>query len=80
MTERSSRREVRNPILALPALKDLQELPGPVRAAIAGLLADIATTAHERAQHSWKANKGPMAVYWKSVGVYATHIRRAVKP
>ena len=79
MIARSNRREVRNPILALPGLKAVLALPPEVREAIAALLADIVADARERAQASWRKNKGPMAAYWKAVGAYAEHIRRAVR-
>ncbi len=38
---RSSRREVRNPVLALPALDELTRLPDESRQAIANLLMDL---------------------------------------
>jgi len=79
MAERSNRREVRNPVLALPGIKRLQALPPDTRAAIVELLADIVSDARDRAQRSWLKNKGPMAAYWKAVGAYAEHIRRAIK-
>lgn len=77
---RSNRREVRNPIFALPGLRAVLALPEPTRAALAELLASIVADARRRAQQSWFKNKGPMAVYWKAVGAYAEHIRRAIKP
>lgn len=79
-TTRSSRREVRNPVLALPSVKRLQALPDDQRQIIADLLADVVTDARGRAQQSWLKNKGPMAAYWKAVGAYAEHVRRVVKP
>lgn len=80
MTDRSNRREVRNPILALPGTQALLALPPETRQVIADLLADIVAEARRRAQQSWIKNKGPMAAYWKAVGAYAEHIRRLVKP
>lgn len=76
--ERSSRTEVRNPILGLPAMRGVALLPPAARSALAALLADIRADAAERAQTCWKAHKAPMAAYWKAVSVYAGHIRRAV--
>jgi hypothetical protein len=76
---RSNRRDVRNPVLALPAMDQLEALPPEARAALAVLMRDIAKDARERAQQSWRRNKGPMAAYWKAVGAYAEHIRRAVR-
>jgi hypothetical protein len=80
MTSRSSSPEVRNPILTLPAARRLQDLPPEARAAIADVLKELAFDARERAQMSWRKNKGPMAVYWKAVGAYAGHLYRAVRP
>jgi len=76
---RSNRPEVRNPILALPAAQRIGALPAEAREVLASILGDIVADARERAQTSWKRNKGPMAVYWKAVGAYAEHIRRAMR-
>lgn len=78
-TPRSARREVRNPVLALPSARLLLELPPESRAVLAALLGDLVADARQRAQTSWLKNKGPMAAYWKAVGAYAEHIRRLVK-
>jgi hypothetical protein len=80
MTDRSLRPDVRNPVLALPSAVDLANLPPEAREALAAILKDIRVSAHAKAQESWRKNKGPMAVYWKAVGAYATHIYRAVRP
>lgn len=77
--DRSARREVRNPVLALPACQQLLALPDDQRAVIAALLGDLVTDARSRAQVSWKQNKGPMAAYWKAVGAYAHHLRRVAR-
>jgi hypothetical protein len=76
---RSNRREVRNPILALPELQAILALPIDQREALAGLLGALAVTARAKAQASWLKNKGPMAAYWKAAGAYATHIKHAVR-
>jgi hypothetical protein len=76
--ERSRRREVRNPVLTLPAVAALRQLDPAARAALAAVLGDLAADARRRAQISWAQNKGVMAAYWKAVGAYATHIRRAL--
>jgi hypothetical protein len=80
VTERSNRREVRNPVLALPAAARIADLPLETRALLADIIGEISADARRRAQVSWRQNKGPMAVYWKAVGAYAAHIRRAVRP
>lgn len=80
MTEaRSNRREVRNPVLALPSVKRLEALPAEHREIIADILGDLVADARARAQQSWIKNKGPMAAYWKAVGAYAHHFRQVVR-
>ncbi|RWF49961.1 MAG: hypothetical protein EOS50_30235 [Mesorhizobium sp.] len=76
--KRSSRRDVRNPVLALPSIEALQALPIETRRALAFLLTDLSTDARMRADESWRKHKAPMAAYWKAVSVYAKHIRRAL--
>jgi hypothetical protein len=77
--DRSARREVRNPVLGLPAAQRLQQLPPEAREALQLILRDIAVDAAGRAQVSWRQNKGPMAAYWKAVSVYAKHIRAVAR-
>lgn len=79
MTDRSKDPKVINPVLGLPAAERLAALPADVRAEIAAIFKDLSVDARQRAQVSWKRNKGPMAAYWKAVGAYATHIYRAVR-
>ena len=76
---RSSRREVRNPVLALPAARALQRLPADQLLLLADLFRDMATDARARADHCWARHKSPMALYWKSVSVYANHINRVLR-
>ena len=76
---RSSRPDVRNPVLALPAAQGLLTLPAESRAALRALLNALADDASARAQKCWRTHKAPMAVYWKAVAVYARHIARAVR-
>ena len=78
MAERSNRRDVRNPVLALPAIQKLRDLPPEAQDAVRELLGDLVRDARGRAQASWLKNKGPMAAYWKAVGAYAHHIKRAL--
>jgi hypothetical protein len=79
MTDRSNRREVRNPVLALPSAKALQALPPPSREALRAILLDLAADARARADKCWRTHKAPMALYWKCVAVYAGHIARALR-
>ena len=80
MIIRSNQAEVRNPVLSLPSAQRINDLPPESRAALAALLRDLSADARARAQKSWRQNKGPMAVYWKAVGAYATHLYRAIRP
>ena len=75
---RSSRAEVRNPVLALPATRLLLELEPETRARLAAVLFQLAADARQRAERAWRSHKAPMAVYWKAVGVYAGHLARAL--
>lgn len=75
---RSSRVEIRNPLLALPSMRLLRQLPPDQRRAIEALLRDLSADAGERAQKSWRTHKAPMAAYWKAVSVYAKHAARAL--
>ena len=77
--ERSAAAEVRNPLLRLPAAQRLLELPADTREILAEILLDLSRDAHARAEVSWKSRKGPMALYWRCVGVYARHFSRLVR-
>ena len=77
-TERSSLREVRNPILGLPAAKAIFAMPVDTRMALARLLEDLALDCRKRADECWRKHKAPMAAYWKACSVYAGHIRKVL--
>lgn len=76
MNQRSSKIDVRNPLLSLPAARAISALPPESRQALAGLLRELSVDAGERAEKSWRKSKGPMAAYWKAVSVYAKHAQR----
>lgn len=78
MTDRSTKAEVRNPVLALPSAKRLQALPLDSRAALRSTLLDMRDDARARAAECWARHKAPMACYWKAVSVYANHLARAL--
>lgn len=77
---RGARREVRNPVLLLPAAQGILALPVESRRPLGILLRQLADQANEQAQSSWKSNKGIMAAYWKAVSVYAKHLARVIDP
>jgi len=79
MTGRSSRRDVRNPLLALPAFAELQRLAPDARRALRRVLMSLSADAGDRAERSWRRKKAPMAVYWKGVSVYAKHAARGLR-
>lgn len=76
MADRSTRREVRNPLLALPAMQTL--LATPESRLLIPVLRGIQADARGRADKAWKTHKAPMALYWKAVSVYAGHLARAL--
>lgn len=71
--------ERRNPLLALPAVAELQALPPDVRARLRAVLIDLRHDARARAERSWRTHKPPMASYWASVSVYAGHLARLLR-
>lgn len=76
---RSLRAEVRNPLLQLPAARAIAELPPESRTALRKLLLELRADARARAEHAWRTHKGPMALYWKCVAVYANHASRLLE-
>ena len=54
---RSTRAEVRNPLLALPGMGELRMLPAEQRAALRQLLRSIAIDARARAEKCWRTHK-----------------------
>ena len=54
-------------------------LPEPARQALREALLELSEDALARAQVQWARHKGPMALYWKVVGVYAGHLSRAMR-
>jgi hypothetical protein len=68
-----------NPVLALPAVEQLRSLPPAAREQLRAVLMDLRADAQARAEQSWRRHKGPMAAYWRAVGVYAGHIARAIR-
>lgn len=78
MTRRSSRAEVRNPVLGLPAARLIRAMPADTRALLAVLLLDLATEARRRSRTSWESRKVFVAAYWATVAVYAGHVARVL--
>lgn len=78
MIDRSNRREVRNPVLALSAAAKLQELEPSTKSTLRALFLDMRDDARVRATECWRRHKAPMACYWKAVSVYCNHIARVL--
>lgn len=70
----------RNLVLTLPGAASVPALPAEALAALAAVLGDLGRDARSKAAKSWRANKGPMATYAKSVSALARATRRAVQP
>lgn len=80
IAERSSRPEVRNPLLALPSARRLGDWLEPAAARLlAAFLEDLARDCAARAKDAWRTHKAPMALYWKICSVYARHLARVVR-
>lgn len=77
--QRSVSAEVRNPLLSLKASERLKSLSPEVRKALRALLMELRAEAHAKAEASWLKRKGPMAVYFRAVAVYAGHIARLLR-
>ena len=80
MTPRSTQDTVRNPVLALPSARRIQDLPLRSRAELAALLRELSLDPRQQAEKCWRQSKGPMAAYWKAGDAYATHLHRVVRP
>ena len=60
-------------------LARFQTLPPSARHALRAALLDLRADARHRAELQWRRHKGPMACYWRAVGVYAGHLARALR-
>lgn len=84
---RSLRPDVRNPLLSLPEFAECRALlhgTEPIEPRKFAKLFDRALLAaarqcREKAQTSWRQNKGPMACYHKVTGAMIGHTARALR-
>lgn len=76
---RSSRPDVRNPVLTLPGAARLRRLSPLARLELRNILLEIRADAQVRADQCWSKHKAPMAAYWKCIAVYAGHIARVLR-
>jgi hypothetical protein len=80
MTDRSSRAEVRNPVVGCPeAMAALAACPPEAVEALRAVLHALAGDWTTRANGLWRRHKAPMAAYWKINAVNARHIARAIR-
>ena len=79
MTPRSNRADVRNPVLALPAIRALQALDPEIKALLSALLLDLRRDARARSERSWASRKAYVAAYWAAISTYSGHIVRALR-
>ena len=68
----------KNPLLDLPAGKDLLALPAADRQRIAAVMRELRGQANTEAEKAWKRRKGPMASYWRACSTYARHFAHAL--
>lgn len=81
--ERSSRPEVRNPVLRLASSRRAAELfaalPEETRQGLLDALAEMSEECRVLSEKCWRKHKAPMAAYWKAFAVYWRHIRLALR-
>ncbi len=76
---RSSRAEVRNPVLLLPAFREiLDQVPADQRRLMGTLLRQLADEAAAKGDQCWARGKAMMGAYWRVVAVYSRHIAHAI--
>lgn len=76
--ERSSRPDVRNPMLALPEVREqFAALPVEAREALVIMLRAITKSCRANAETAYRKHKPPMYAYWKAMGVNARHLALA---
>lgn len=78
MTARSSRADVRNPMVALPEVRELAELPLEARLALRRALMAFSSSCRVRGNEAWAKHKAPMAAYWKANAVNIRHLALSI--
>jgi hypothetical protein len=78
MTMRSSRAEVRNPVLRLKATKRIFEMPRDQQEIWYDILKEMSAEARVEAERLWRKPKAPMAGYHKALAVYAGHFAKVI--
>jgi hypothetical protein len=78
VTARSSRVDVRNPLLALPEVQAFAQLPPDAQRALRAALVAFSKSCRVKGNEAWASHKPPMAAYWKAWAVNAGHAARAI--
>ena len=79
MSERSARNEVRNPLLAVPAVVEaLRALDPSQREALRIVLRAVREIALVKERESYRKRKGPMVSYWMATATYAKHAANVI--
>ena len=73
---RSTRPDVRNPLLKLPGVADIAALPPEAKAALRRLALDASKAWRVLGDECWKRSKPQMAAYWRAWAVNALHLAR----
>ena len=73
---RSTRPDVRNPLLKLPGAADIAALPPEAREALRRLALDASKAWRALGDECWERSKPPMAAYWRAWAVNARHLAR----
>lgn len=74
---RSSQPEVRNPLLALPAAQQLQDMMATnpaLKSTWKQLCRELKAQAKGQETRCYRQRKGPLTAYWMAVGTYAGHL------
>jgi uncharacterized membrane protein len=76
--DRSSRADVRNPMLKLPEVHEAFDALSPeARDALVKMLRAISQACRESAAHAYRTHKPPMYTYWQGLAVNARHLALA---
>lgn len=79
LVPRSSRHDVRNPMIALPEVMDFARLPPGALEAMRVALHAISKVSRVKAEALWKSKKAVSAAYWKAKSVDSRHLALAIK-
>lgn len=75
---RSNRATVRNPLLRLRAIDGVLALSPIATAQLRAAALHLAGDCSTRAEHAWQRRRVAGAVMWRTAGVYAGHLARAL--